>query len=92
MTKTVLFYARYSTDRQNEVSIETQVELGKNFVERQGWKLAEIYSDAAVSGTSFTYRPGINNFWPTYGARRSMSCSASPSTACRATSNTARRS
>jgi DNA invertase Pin-like site-specific DNA recombinase len=59
MTKTVLFYARYSTDRQNEVSIETQVELGKNFVERQGWKLAEIYSDAAVSGTSFTYRPGI---------------------------------
>ncbi|NEJ31717.1 recombinase family protein [Rhizobium leguminosarum] len=57
--KNVLFYARYSTDRQNEVSIETQVELGKAFVQKQGWKLVETYSDAAVSGTSFTSRPGI---------------------------------
>ncbi|MGO4659251.1 recombinase family protein [Ensifer sp. 2YAB10] len=59
MTKTVLFYARYSTDRQDEVSIETQIELGKSFAEKQGWKLVEIYSDAAVSGTSFVLRPGI---------------------------------
>jgi DNA invertase Pin-like site-specific DNA recombinase len=59
MTKTVLFYARYSTDRQNEVSIETQVELGKQFVTKQNWKLVETYSDLAVSGTSFTSRPGI---------------------------------
>lgn len=59
MTKTVLFYARYSTDRQNEVSIETQIELGRAFVEKQGWKLVEIYSDLAVSGTSFMSRPGI---------------------------------
>ncbi len=59
MTKTVLFYARYSTDRQNEVSIETQIDLGKSFVEKQGWKLVEIYVDSAISGTSFTSRPGI---------------------------------
>ena len=59
MTKTVLFYARYSTDRQHEVSIETQIDLGKAFAEKQGWKLKEIYSDAAVSGTSFNSRPGI---------------------------------
>jgi len=59
MTKTVLFYARYSTDRQNEVSIETQTELGKTFVADRGWKLVEIYSDSAISGTSFTSRPGI---------------------------------
>ncbi|AOF89807.1 hypothetical protein BSY16_3593 [Sinorhizobium sp. RAC02] len=50
---------RYSTDRQDEVSIETQIELGKTFVEKQGWKLVETYSDAAVSGTSFMLRPGI---------------------------------
>ncbi len=53
MTKNVLFYARYSTERQHEVSIETQIELGKAFVARQGWKLVEIYSDAAISGTSY---------------------------------------
>ncbi|GGB13925.1 resolvase [Brucella endophytica] len=59
MTKNVLFYARYSTDRQNEVSIETQIELGRKFVADRGWKLVDIYSDAAVSGTSFALRPGI---------------------------------
>ncbi|MGQ2952348.1 recombinase family protein [Agrobacterium sp.] len=59
MTKTVLFYARYSTDRQNEVSIETQIELGKTFVADRGWKLVETYADSAISGTSFTSRPGI---------------------------------
>ncbi len=32
MTKNVLFYARYSTDRQDEQSIETQVALGREFV------------------------------------------------------------
>jgi DNA invertase Pin-like site-specific DNA recombinase len=61
MTKNVLFYARYSTDRQHEVSIETQIELGKSFVARQGWKLVEVYSDAAISGTSYQLRPGIQS-------------------------------
>ncbi|MGC4411185.1 MULTISPECIES: recombinase family protein [Rhizobium] len=59
MTKKVLFYARYSTDRQNEVSIETQTELGKKFVADRGWTLCGVYSDSAISGTSFTSRPGI---------------------------------
>jgi DNA invertase Pin-like site-specific DNA recombinase len=59
MTKTVLFYARYSTDRQNEVSIETQIDLGKKFVSDKGWTLVETYADSAISGTSFTSRPGI---------------------------------
>ncbi|MBC2775959.1 recombinase family protein, partial [Rhizobium sp. AQ_MP] len=59
MPKKVLFYARYSTDRQNEVSIETQTELGKKFVADRGWTLCGVYSDSAISGTSFTSRPGI---------------------------------
>ena len=46
-------------ETQNEVSIETQVELGKVFVKERGWKLVEIYTDAAMSGTSFKSRPGI---------------------------------
>ena len=61
MTKTVLFYARYSTDRQHEVSIETQIELGEAFVKARGWKLAATYSDAAISGTSYLLRPGIQS-------------------------------
>jgi DNA invertase Pin-like site-specific DNA recombinase len=61
MPKTVVFYARYSTDRQHEVSIETQIELGEAFVKRQGWKLAATYSDAAISGTSYQSRPGIQS-------------------------------
>ncbi|KGE79882.1 recombinase, partial [Rhizobium sp. H41] len=61
MTKNVLFYARYSTDRQDEVSIETQIELGKAFIVKQGWTLVESYSDAAISGTSYQLRPGIQN-------------------------------
>jgi DNA invertase Pin-like site-specific DNA recombinase/flagellar biosynthesis chaperone FliJ len=59
MTKNVLFYARYSTDRQNEVSIETQIELCEAFVKQKGWNLVATYSDSAVSGMSFMLRPGI---------------------------------
>jgi DNA invertase Pin-like site-specific DNA recombinase len=59
MPKNVLLYARYSTDRQDQVSIETQVELGTTFNDERGWKLVEVFTDAAVSGTSFKSRPGI---------------------------------
>jgi DNA invertase Pin-like site-specific DNA recombinase len=59
MPKNVLLYARYSTDRQDEVSIETQVELGTTFNDERGWKLVEVFTDAAISGTSFKSRPGI---------------------------------
>ncbi|MDX0203826.1 recombinase family protein [Sinorhizobium meliloti] len=61
MTKKVLFYARYSTDRQHEVSIETQIELGEAFVKARGWHLVATYSDAAISGTSYQLRPGIQS-------------------------------
>ncbi|RSC38670.1 recombinase family protein [Agrobacterium sp. FDAARGOS_525] len=57
--KTVLFYARYSTDRQHEVSIETQIELCEAFAKQKGWNVVATYSDSAVSGMSFLSRPGI---------------------------------
>ncbi len=59
MTKKVLFYARYSTDLQHEVSIETQVELGKEMVANRGWNLIDIFEDRAISGTSYKLRRGI---------------------------------
>ncbi|TWF47618.1 DNA invertase Pin-like site-specific DNA recombinase [Neorhizobium alkalisoli] len=57
--KRVVLYARYSTDQQNPASIETQVDLGKDFVLRQGWYLADTFVDAGVSGSSFETRPGL---------------------------------
>lgn len=57
--KTAIIYARYSTDRQTDVSIETQVELCQSFLEDRGWQLVDTYSDRAVSGSDYMTRPGI---------------------------------
>lgn len=32
---------------------------GGKFVAEKGWQLVETYADSAISGTSFTSRPGI---------------------------------
>ncbi len=47
-------YARYSTDKQNPVSVSDQIRICRKYAERQGWEIPDraIYSDAAVSGTS----------------------------------------
>jgi DNA invertase Pin-like site-specific DNA recombinase len=55
----VAIYARYSTDRQNPRSIEDQVRLCRERVERDGGTVAEVFSDAAISG-SVSSRPGID--------------------------------
>jgi len=55
----VVLYARYSRDQQNPTSIETRVDLGKEFVLRQGWHLADTFVDACGSGSSFDTRPGL---------------------------------
>ena len=50
-------YSRYSSDNQREASIEDQVRICRERIEREGWTLIEIYSDAAYSGAT-TLRPG----------------------------------
>nr|CAD6595430.1 recombinase family protein [Rhizobium sp. Khangiran2] len=45
--------------REHEVSIETQVELGKEMVAQRGWNLIDIFEDRAISGTSYKLRRGI---------------------------------
>lgn len=52
-------YARYSSDRQAEHSIEDQVRLCRDHVERAGGSVAGIYTDAAISGASAANRPGL---------------------------------
>jgi DNA invertase Pin-like site-specific DNA recombinase len=51
-------YARYSSDQQRAASIEDQVEVCRRYVERQGWSVAQVYADRALSGASAA-RPGF---------------------------------
>ena len=57
MTRVAL-YARYSSDKQREASIEDQVRLCAERAAREGWKVIQHYTDHAISGASLM-RPGI---------------------------------
>ena len=48
----VAIYARYSSDAQSEQSIEDQVRVSRARAEREGWTVAEVYADYAISGAS----------------------------------------
>ncbi len=50
-------YARYSSDNQREASIEDQTRICRDRIEREGWTLTQVYSDASISGAT-TLRPG----------------------------------
>src|SRR6266404_3838329 len=52
-----VIYARYSSDLQREASIEDQVRICRQRIDREGWTLVTTYSDAATSGAS-RLRPG----------------------------------
>src|SRR5713226_7019436 len=48
----VAVYARYSSDNQREASIADQFRICREFAGRQGWHIANEYSDHAVSGAT----------------------------------------
>jgi site-specific DNA recombinase len=51
-------YARFSDDRkQNARSIDDQLALCRDYAARHGWRVAEIFSDAGISGASVFNRP-----------------------------------
>lgn len=51
-------YARFSTDKQRETSIEDQARLGKSRIETEAWDFVGVYSDSQTSGSStFVQRP-----------------------------------
>lgn len=52
-------YARYSTDLQNERSIEAQVALCRDYAKRTGLNVIAKFEDRAVSGASIHGRIGI---------------------------------
>jgi site-specific DNA recombinase len=50
-------YARFSSDRQRDRSIDDQVALCRAFAERNGWTVTSIYADYAASGSTVHRRP-----------------------------------
>jgi site-specific DNA recombinase len=51
-------YARYSSDNQRDACIADQFRICRAFAARQGWTIADEYSDHAVSGATLL-RPGF---------------------------------
>ena len=45
-----VIYARYSSSGQREESIERQVEICKNFAQKNNYKIIDTYIDRALSG------------------------------------------
>lgn len=48
----VVVYARYSSDRQNEQSIDGQLRACREYAERRGFRIIHEYIDRAMSGTT----------------------------------------
>jgi len=53
-----VIYARYSSDQQRDASIEDQVRLCRERLDREGWRLTQTYADRALSGSTML-RPGL---------------------------------
>ncbi len=57
-----LIYARFSSLLQNSRSIEDQITICRERCEREGWEIADVYTDYAISGAagiSESQRPGL---------------------------------
>lgn len=50
MSKTAVIYARYSSDRQREESIEGQIRECSAYAKRNDITILKIYSDRAMTG------------------------------------------
>jgi len=57
VTARAAIYARFSSENQRDASIEDQVRVCRALALREGWEVAETFTDYAVSGAS-TLRPG----------------------------------
>lgn len=58
MAKRAVIYARFSSDKQRDRSIEDQVALCRTYCEREGFEVAKVYDDRAISGASTLNRLG----------------------------------
>jgi site-specific DNA recombinase len=65
----VVIYARYSSEQQNERSIDDQVRLCREHATRLGTEVAGVYADYALSGSSLKNRPEGARLLKDAGAR-----------------------
>lgn len=68
----VVIYARYSSDKQRDASIEDQVAVCRRYADRQGWTVVDWYADRAISGASLL-RPGIQSLMDDAGIFKRLS-------------------
>jgi site-specific DNA recombinase len=68
--RTAAIYARYSSDIQNDRSVDDQVADCKKFAAREKIAIAEIHSDRAKSGASIFDRDGLLELMQRAKARR----------------------
>lgn len=59
--KKAAIYARYSTNLQNESSIEDQVNACRAYASREKLQVVRVFSDAAKSGASLADRPAFRD-------------------------------
>ena len=59
MTEKAVIYARFSSDKQREESIEDQVRVCSQFAASNGFEIVKTYTDEARSGTNAAGRPGF---------------------------------
>ena len=52
ITTKAVIYARYSSDRQREESIEGQLRVCEDYAKRNGMTILHVYADRALSGRS----------------------------------------
>lgn len=57
----IVIYARYSSDKQNEQSIEGQLRFCHEYAARRGFRVVGEYIDRAISGTDAESRPEFQN-------------------------------
>src|SRR5260370_3634449 len=55
--KRAAIYARFSSDRQRDRSIDDQVALCQTLTARNGWTVIAVYTDYAASGSTMHRRP-----------------------------------
>lgn len=59
MTRAAI-YARYSSDRQRDASLEDQVRVCQDRADREGWTITTSFGDRAISGASLL-RKGLQD-------------------------------
>jgi site-specific DNA recombinase len=68
-----VIYGRYSTDLQNDASIEDQFRLCRKFINGKGIHIVGTYDDRGISGATIAARSGIKNLL-TAAERKEFDC------------------